>query len=334
MGFEIRYHYHPKAEEGVGYDMEKKEVMTKKVGKSFDETPLEKLAGAIMSQMARRDILIFDVEVDEFVRKSVNFKETKDGRGIVLKNKRFSFNSTADMVASDVYEDYEEVGGELLPHEIAMQPRPQQPLPPGLQPHEMIDQRNVTDDLYGNPNRPVPVKRQPMSQKYNINPNKILYWAYFEPEFYAAQARGMGLKFTVNKKYPVHHVVQINNKLDMQKLVLTDDTGRQVEVEDKFFTPAGAGLTGGFEADVQKSEGRQPKLMYQDELVIDPSHVKYAEAGALVAQHQGNFHGDIDIRANQRMAAQNIPAGIPLDDGTIPDDLMQIPDIRPGRKSV
>ena len=331
MGFEVRYHYHPKASEGVGYDMEKKEVMTKKVGKSFDETPLEKLAGAIMSQMARRDILIFDVEVDEFVRKSVNFKETKDGRGIVLKNKRFSFNATADMVASDVHEDYYEDGGELQPHEIALQPRP---LPAGVQPHELIDQRNVTDDLYANPNRPVPVKRQPMSQKYNINPNKVLYWVYFEPEFYGSQARGMGLKFTENKKYPVHHVVQHpSGRMDLQKLVVTDDAGRQVEVEDKFFTSAGAGLSMGFEADVQKNQGRQPKLMYADELVIDPSRVKYAEAGALVAQHQGNFPTDIDIRAN-RMAPQNIPDGIPVDDGTIPDDLLEIPDIRPGRKTV
>jgi len=126
MGFEIRYHYHPKKEDGVGYNMDKKEMLTKKIGKSFDETPLEKLAGAVMSQMARRDILIFDVEVDEFVRKSVNFKETKDGRGIVLKNKRFSFNSTADMVSSDVQDDYYEEDGELQPHEIAIQSRPRQ----------------------------------------------------------------------------------------------------------------------------------------------------------------------------------------------------------------
>jgi len=327
MGFEIRYHYHPKNEDGVGYNMEKKEVLTKKIGKSFDETPLEKLAGAVMSQMARRDILIFDVEVDEFVRKSVNFKETKDGRGIVLKNKRFSFNSTADMVSSDVHEEYYEEEGELQPHEIALQHRPQ--LPAGMQPHELLDQRNATDDLYANPNRPVPVKRQPTSQKYNINPKKVIYWAYFEPEFYASQARGMGLKFTENKKYPVHHVIQVNNKLDMQKLVVTDDTGRQVEVEDKFFTPAGAGLTGGFESDVRKLEGRQPKLMYQDELVIDPSRVKYAEAGALVAQHQNTFPSDIDIRAAR---PQNIPSGIPVDDGSVPDEVLAMPDIRPSKR--
>lgn len=318
MGFEIRYHYHPKKEDGVGYDMEKKEILTKKIGKSFDDTPLEKLAGAVMSQMARRDILIFDVEVDEFVRRSVNFKETKDGRGIVLKNKRFSFNSTADMVSSDVQEDYEE-DGELQPHEIMMQSRPKQS---GSQPHELLDSRNNTDDLYGNPNRPVPVVRQSASQKYNINPNKILYWAYFEPEFYSSQARSMGLRFTENKKYPVHHVIQINNKLDMQKLVITDDAGRQVEVEDKFFTPAGAGLTGGFESDVRKSDGRQPKLMYSDELVIDPSRVKYENSGEVVVQGQNNF--PIDIRSGNK----NVQNGIPVDDGSVPEEVLMMPNIR------
>jgi len=180
--------------------------------------------------------------------------------------------------------------------------------------------------LYGNPNRPVPVTRQPVSQKYNINPNKILYWAYFEPEFYSSQARAMGLRFTENKKYPVHHVIQINNKLDMQKLVITDDAGRQVEVEDKFFTPAGAGLTGGFESDVRRTEGRQPKLLYSDELVIDPSRVKYANAGEVVAQGQNNFH-EIDIRSGR----QNIPDGIPVDDGSVPEEVLMMPDIRSGK---
>lgn len=330
MGYEVRYHYHPKKEDGVGYDMDKKEVMTKKVGKSFDDTPLEKLAGAVMSQMARRDVLIFDVEVDEFVRKSINFKETKDGRGIVLKNKRFSFNSTADMVSCDVHEEVEHHEEEMYPHEVLKMPQQPKALPQGVQPHEIANQDQMMESLYAaNPNRNVPVRRQALQKKYNINPNKVLYWVYFEPEFYVNQARAMNLKFTPNKKYPVHHVVQHpNGRIDFQKLVLTDDTGKQVEVEDKFFTSAGFGLTGGFEADVQKTQGRQAKLMYEDELVIDPSKVRYANPGDLVAHQQGSFPAEIDIRAGKG----NIPSGIPVDDGSVPDEVLVMPDIRPDKK--
>lgn len=325
MGYEVTYYYHPKKEDGNGYNMEEEKILTKKVGKAFDDTPLEKLAGAVMSQMARRDVLIFDVEIDELTRKNISFKESKDGRGILLKGKKYSFNATADLVCEDIVEveEHQEHQEELDPEAV----------PEGVQPHELRDQRNLTDDLYSNPNRPVPVKRTPLSQKYNINPNKVLYWVYFEPEFYANQARSIGLKLTENKKYPVHHVVEHpTGSIEHQKLVITDDAGRQIEADQKFFTSAGVGLTGGFEADFQKNDGRQPTLSYSNDLKIDPGQANRGQGGGLVVQDQNNFPTDIDIRSGRgQQPPQNVPEGVPVDDGTIPQNVLQMPDIRSGK---
>ena len=88
MGFECIYYFHKKVD--GDYDRENKETFKKKVGDPFDDVPLEKLAASIMAQMARRDIWIVDVEIFELTKKQISFKESKGG--IVIKNKKFSFD--------------------------------------------------------------------------------------------------------------------------------------------------------------------------------------------------------------------------------------------------
>ena len=67
MGYEVTYKYHPKREDGNGYNTDEVKELTKKVGKAFDDMPSEKLAAVVMSQLARRDIWIIDVEIFLFV---------------------------------------------------------------------------------------------------------------------------------------------------------------------------------------------------------------------------------------------------------------------------
>jgi len=45
----------------------------------LEEVPVEKLASAVMMQLARRDIMVFNVEISEFIKRKVSFKETKGG---------------------------------------------------------------------------------------------------------------------------------------------------------------------------------------------------------------------------------------------------------------
>ncbi|NDD55035.1 hypothetical protein EBZ39_14430, partial [bacterium] len=65
MGYEILYRYKEALEKPGAYG---EEVKTKsvKVGKVTDEIGLDVVAGKVMSQLARRNILIVDVEIYEY----------------------------------------------------------------------------------------------------------------------------------------------------------------------------------------------------------------------------------------------------------------------------
>lgn len=290
MGFEVKYTYHPRKEEG-GYDTDQKEEKLVKVGKPFDDTPMEKVAAAIMAQLARRDIWVVDVQVAELVRKEITFKECKDGKGITLKGKRYSFNEAAQMIAEDVVEEMPIV-------------------PQGMQPHEMIaiqKQSQNIDDLYSNPNKAAPVQKTPQTP---INQNRVIYKVIFDPSIhYIPEAKRLGLRFTQDKEYPVHQVIQHpTGKLEMQKIAVTDDVGRVVTVDEKFFTTSGTGLLADKQLNFSGSTGRQvrkPKLAFEDQMVMDTTDPRVVSA------------------SNQ---------GFPVDDGSIPDNLMAVPDIRAGRR--
>lgn len=290
MGFEIKYTYHPRGDDG--YDTNKKEQKFVKVGKPFDETSLEKLAAAIMAQLARRDIWVVDVEVSEFVKRSISFKECKDGKGIVLKGKRFSFNEAAEMISEEENE-INDIGASNQQQQTGL-----------------ISQNNSQsmDDLYSNPNKPVPVQKTAQAQQ--INQNKVIYKVLFDPSVqYVNEVRRLGLRLTQDKEYPVHQVVQHpTGKLELQKIAITDDTGRTVLVDEKFFIIVGTGLLADKQLNFSGSTGRsykKPKLAFENEMVMDMADPRSA-----------------------KMTNRDIP----LDDGNIPAELMAVPDIRANRR--
>jgi hypothetical protein len=98
MGFEIIYHFYPKKENGVGYEVDNPQTFTKQIGK-MEDVPVEKLANAIMMQLARRDLMVYDVEVFEFTKRKVGFKETKGG--VLIKNKKFLLDGTVEAVEEE-----------------------------------------------------------------------------------------------------------------------------------------------------------------------------------------------------------------------------------------
>lgn len=305
MGFEVTFICHPKKEQGIGYDEEIKEEKVIKIGKPFEDIPLENLAAAIMSQMARRDIWVVDVQVCELVRKDLGYKMCKDGMGIILKNRKFSFNESAQMIAEDVSDPSEVEQPQLSPQVV-------QELPPGVHPHELIAnqrQQSNIDDLYGNPNKPVPIVKGKVQEaaKVQVNPKKVLYYVYFEPGLiYEKEVKRLNLKFSEDKKYPVHQIIPSpSGRLDAQKLAITDDFGRIVEVEEKYFSSAGLGLMADKELGFSGSNvrtARRPKLAYEGESYSDVSNMG------------------------------PITQGVPMDDGYVPDEMLAVPDIRAGRR--
>lgn len=104
MGYEVKYHYHDKTE--AGYDTDDIKIFTKRVGKSFDDTSLGAVASAIIRQLARRDIWVVNVEIVEFVKKEISFRESKGG--IVIKNRKFNFDSISQAIVEDEDEGVDE----------------------------------------------------------------------------------------------------------------------------------------------------------------------------------------------------------------------------------
>jgi hypothetical protein len=236
MGYVVKLHYHPKKTEGVGYDSDRKEVQEKKIGKPFEDTPLEKLAAVLIAQMARRDVLIFDVEVEEYIKKSVNFKECKDGKGIILKGKRFSLDQTAAIIEEDIEE-----------------PVPQ------IQPHENLSQ------LYDQPDKSLPVNRVTPTAAVAVDPKKILYWAYYSPML---GREPKGVKLTVDKTYPIHQVIpHVSGRLDAEEVIVTDDVGRQIRGNQDWFVKVGKGLFGDKELGFSKPQ--DTTLSYGSEASIE-----------------------------------------------------------------
>lgn len=98
MGYEIKYFYKEELETKGQYSEEIKEKKVK-VGDPWEEIPLENVAGKIMSQLARRNILIVDVEIFRLAKEKVSFRNTEDG--IVIKNKKFKFDDGPTLVVEE-----------------------------------------------------------------------------------------------------------------------------------------------------------------------------------------------------------------------------------------
>lgn len=235
MGFEIKYLYYERKEEG-GYNTEEKKEMVKRLGSHFDETSLEKAAAAVLAQLARRDIWVVDVEIHEYVKREIKFKEAKDGSGIVLKNKKFSFDSTANMIV----EEETEVAS----------------------PVSQIGTNLVIRQPTHNGGGPVNLAAE------SIDPRRRLFSVIFEPPAqYIDEARR--LHFTEGRRYSVHRTKEHPRGPSFGSMyTLTDDTKQVVETDEKFFTVAGMGLVGEENEPMQQDEG--PKLLYEDQMRHQP----------------------------------------------------------------
>lgn len=208
MGFEVIYHFHERLEEG-GYDKEETKTMKKRIGDPFEEVCLDKCAGAILAQLARRDIWVTDVEVFEVTKKKITFREAKGG-SVVLKNKKYQMDgSTAAIVSQEIVE---------APTTSALQPVQYQTDPQGV----------------------VPTSANGM-QPHNRGVLRPIKWVIFQPsykpedEFQRTKIRS--LRLTIDKKYPVFTEQLQSNGVGMAYKIL-DDNQRELLVSDEYFIPA------------------------------------------------------------------------------------------------
>ncbi len=76
MGFEVYYSYYEKNSDGE-YNKDSLKVMKRNVGDLLDDTSIEVLAAKVLSQLARRDIWVQNVEIFEYKKNKITFRETK-----------------------------------------------------------------------------------------------------------------------------------------------------------------------------------------------------------------------------------------------------------------
>lgn len=206
MGYEIIYRYKEATDKPGVYSDEIKERGAK-IGKVTEDVPLDALAAKVMSQLARRNILIVDVEIYEYAKKRVSYKETPTG--IVLKNKKFSFDAGSVVETGEFEED---ISAEEF-----------KPLPT---PSKDLADRSCPTAARAKTQQPP--SRRPIRHEI------------YEPEPLALhKAQQKGLKFTVGKKYPIYSESSMGSAVVYKT---TDDRGREVDVSSEYFVAIGAGL--------------------------------------------------------------------------------------------
>ncbi len=203
MGYEILYTYHERLE-GGNYNKDETKTMKKRVGDPFEEVCLDKCAGAILSQLARRDIWVTEVEVFELSKKKITFREAKGA--VILKNKKYQMDgATAAIVSQEIQEA--------------------SPAPVQSTAVVLSTENQVASPISGHP--------------HNRGVLKPIKWVIFQPSYRDEQqkTRIKMLRFTIEKRYPVFTEQLQANGIGMAYRTI-DDLGREQLVSDEFFVPA------------------------------------------------------------------------------------------------
>lgn len=205
MGYEVVYRYKEAAGEPGVYSDEIKE-RSAKIGAVTEDVSLEALAAKIMSQLARRNVLIVDVEIWEYAKKRISYRETDSG--IVIKNKKFSFDSGRVVETEDFKGD-------------------------GDQPEDEPEFKPIPS-----PSRDLADRSCPLASK-NLVRRPIRHEMYDPEPLSEFKAKQKGLKFTKGRKYPIYSESSMGTTVVYKT---NDDSGREVDISSEYFVAIGAGL--------------------------------------------------------------------------------------------
>lgn len=238
IGYEIVYKYHDRNEDGE-YNKEETKEFKKKLGDIYDDLPLEKLATAIMGQLARRDVWIVDFEVFEYKKQKINAKETKGG--LIIKHKKFTLDEQASLQVQEVSEppvNHVTYTQQIQPHNLiqtkANLAERQPAQSPQIQPHNFINNR-----------RPI--------KMVEVDPNLVL----------VQKLKSQKHHFSLGKKYKVYAERESGGLLGSTNYIMEDDNGREVEVSSDYFI---SDVNLGYDKELQfsKKDGG-PRLMFDDQ---------------------------------------------------------------------
>lgn len=236
MGFEVVYKFYDRDESG-NYKKDEAKELKKRVGDVYEEITLERLASVIMAQLARRDIWVFDVNIYEYKKTEISFRETKGG--IVIKNKKFMLDNDSNVIAQEIREEQPQ----YIPAPHQAQPQPQ-----------MAQSREIAPVLNGQPANPL-VTIQPNSRvlKYvtlDSDPQTLI------------KVKNSGLAFKADRRYAVYKETPHPKRMGVIIYTMLDDNNREVTVMDEYFVPADQILKNGFNSVADKASA--PRMMYDN----------------------------------------------------------------------
>ena len=230
MGFEIKYVFHEKKDDG-SYNLEEKKEFKRSLGDPFEEIDLNELASAILKQFGRRDVLVVDVDIVELIRKPVSFKEAKGG--IILKNRKYSFDEEVCLNSRDVAQA-------VPPNMLQYLPKLPPPMPDKPIPYDEEVQQQQQLAVVKPPKQVVPKLLGAKPIRYEIYDP--------EPELFRA-ARQRGLKFTPGGRYPIYEERR-GDSIGLGFMYVTvDNAGNKQIIHGSHFQPETKGLIGDFEPD-------------------------------------------------------------------------------------
>lgn len=224
MGYEVVYKYHEEISKGE-YNKEESHVSSIKVGDPFEDVSLEVLVGKVMSLLARRNILVVDVEIFELQKKKITFKEAKDG--VIIKNKKYKFDDGPIFCGESVSEN-SDPAAELL---NLLKSNPDLLSKLGVQPHQIL--KNTSTTPSAQPTTPPSIVKPATAM------GKILRYEVYYPTLdgLAESAKRRKLAFTMNKKYPIYEERKPEDPRLGLFYVTIDDNGQKQIMNDKFFIP-------------------------------------------------------------------------------------------------
>lgn len=271
MGFELKYIFREKQEDG-SFSEELKEK-TVKVGTAHEDTPMEHAASKIIAQLARRNILLEDVEVHEYTKKKLSFRMTDDA--IYIKNRKFKFDD-GPVVEGQAECEAEQSPQEQLAALLAANPNLIQSLTGNVpQPQALPQQPQNNGIQAGVSSRGVGEGANPPHAAVQPKLGKPLRQEIFNPvnKELIQEAKNRGFNFTLGKKYPIFAEKPApGGVMAGMNYTVIDDDGHKRILNDKHFTPD-INLSKGFEEEFKPAAGARagadPKLDWGSGIVED-----------------------------------------------------------------
>jgi hypothetical protein len=225
MGYELVFKYHDEISKGE-YDREVLKNKNIKIGSTTDEVSLDVVASRIMAQLARRNILVVDVEIYEYTKKKLSYKETEDG--ILIKNRKYSFDDGVNLSYSEVPDDMPADTTGIMNN----QPLLQQLL------SLLAGNQNIISDIANNKGIITRAESKP-NLAVLPPPSKYLRKEIFNPvqKEMIVDCKNRGMNFTVGKLYPIINERMAPIAQAGMMYTTIDDNGKRFNLSDKFFTP-------------------------------------------------------------------------------------------------